>query len=69
MFLIMLENVVRPDNSAGIYVVMVLIGFCSIILMPIALELGCEITRSAEVSSAVLWFCGNLSSVIFVFSE
>jgi len=60
---------VRPNNSAGIYVVMVVIGISSFVLLPIALELGCEITRSAEVSSAVLWFSGNLFAVVFVLVE
>lgn len=57
---------VRANNSAGIYVVMVFIGVSSFTLLPIALEIGCEVTRSAETSSAILWFAGNVSPVVFV---
>ncbi|KAG8728668.1 hypothetical protein FRC11_010468 [Ceratobasidium sp. 423] len=59
---------VRANNYAGLYVVMVVIGVASFTLLPIALEIGCEVTRSAETSSAVLWFAGNLLSVVFVLS-
>ncbi|KAF8686468.1 MFS general substrate transporter [Rhizoctonia solani] len=59
---------VQPNNYAGIYVVMVLIGISSFTLLPIALEIGCEVTRSAETSSAMLWFTGNLLSVTFALS-
>lgn len=57
---------VRANNYAGLYVVMVVIGIASFTLLPIALEIGCEVTRSAETSSAILWFAGNLLSVVFV---
>ncbi|KAF8608614.1 MFS general substrate transporter [Ceratobasidium sp. AG-I] len=59
---------VRANNDVGLYVVMVIIGVASFTLLPIALEIGCEVTRSAETSSAVLWFAGNLISIIFVLS-
>ncbi|KAG8688713.1 hypothetical protein FRC08_011298 [Ceratobasidium sp. 394] len=59
---------VRANNDAGIYVLMVVIGVSSFTLLPISLEIGCEVTRSAETSSAVLWFAGNLLSVVFVLS-
>ncbi|KAG8742725.1 hypothetical protein FRC10_000999 [Ceratobasidium sp. 414] len=59
---------VRANNDAGIYVLMVVIGVASFTLLPVALEIGCEVTRSAETSSAVLWFTGNLLSVVFVLS-
>ncbi|KAG8770879.1 hypothetical protein FRC12_004008 [Ceratobasidium sp. 428] len=59
---------VRANNDAGIYVLMVVIGISSFTLLPVALEIGCEVTRSAETSSAVLWFAGNLLSVVFVLS-
>lgn len=45
---------------------MVFIGVSSFTLLPIALEIGCEVTRSAETSSAILWFAGNISPVVFV---
>lgn len=57
---------VRANNNVGLYVVMVFIGISSFTLLPIALEIGCEVTRSAETSSAILWFAGNISPVIFV---
>jgi len=57
---------VAPNDYAGIYVVIVLIGICSFILLPVALELGCEMSRNAESSSAVLWCGGNLGNFIFV---
>ncbi|CAE6468622.1 unnamed protein product [Rhizoctonia solani] len=59
---------VRVNNYAGIYVVMVTIGVSSFTLLPVALEIGCEVTRSAETSSAALWFTGNLLSVVFALS-
>ncbi|QRV79125.1 major facilitator superfamily transporter [Ceratobasidium sp. AG-Ba] len=59
---------VRANNDAGIYVLMVVIGVASFTLLPVALEIGCEVTRSAETSSSVLWFAGNLLSVVFVLS-
>lgn len=59
---------VRANNDAGIYVLMVVIGVGSFTLLPVALEIGCEVTRSAETSSAALWFAGNLFSVVFVLS-
>ncbi|CAE6452823.1 unnamed protein product [Rhizoctonia solani] len=58
--------VVREDNTAGLYVVLVLMGIGSFTLLPIALEMGCEITRSPEVSSAVLWSVGNLFTLVFI---
>lgn len=33
----------------------VIVGACSLTIVPIALELGCEITRNSEASSALLW--------------
>jgi len=50
-------------------VVMAILGICSITMLPIGLELGCEVTRNANASSAVLWFAGNAFTVIFVLSE
>ncbi|KDQ15326.1 hypothetical protein BOTBODRAFT_108891 [Botryobasidium botryosum FD-172 SS1] len=57
---------VTPHNYTGLYIVLVLIGIGSFMLLPVALELGCEVTRSAETSSAVLWFSANLFSFIFI---
>jgi len=35
---------------------MTILGVGSITLLPIGLELGCELTRNADGSSAILWF-------------
>ncbi|KAG8887194.1 hypothetical protein FRB99_004306, partial [Tulasnella sp. 403] len=48
------------------YVVLAVIGFLSFMLLPLALELACEVTGNAEFSSAALWFSGNMFSMIFV---
>ncbi|CAE6494813.1 unnamed protein product [Rhizoctonia solani] len=57
---------VRENNAAGPYVVLVVMGIGSFTLLPIALEMGCEITRSPEVSSAALWSVGNLFTLVFI---
>jgi len=31
--------------------------------------MGCELTRSAETSSAILWFSANVFTIIFVLVE
>ncbi|EUC64168.1 MFS general substrate transporter [Rhizoctonia solani AG-3 Rhs1AP] len=58
--------VVRENNTAGLYAVLVVMGVGSFTLLPIALEMGCEITRSPEVSSAALWSVENLFTLVFV---
>lgn len=35
-------------------------------MLPVGLELASDLTRSAEGSSAILWFMGNLLSIAFV---
>ncbi|KAI0320777.1 MFS general substrate transporter [Amylostereum chailletii] len=60
---------VRPDNTGALFGVLVIIGACSVTLLPIALELACELTRNADGSSAVLWFFGNLFCIIFLLSQ
>ncbi|KAG8817336.1 hypothetical protein FRC19_011415 [Serendipita sp. 401] len=57
---------VKPDNLGGIYAVLVLIASISFILLPVGLELGVEITRNAETSTAVLWSGGNIISFLWV---
>lgn len=57
---------VRPDNTAALYVIFVVIGSCSLTILPVGLELGCEITRNSGASSAILWFSGNLFGIIFI---
>ena len=46
-----------------------LVGILSFILLPVALEMGCELTRNAETSSAILWFSANLFTIVFVLVE
>jgi len=60
---------VKPDNLAANFVVMVLLGLCSVPMLPVALELATEVTRNPEGSSALLWFNANLISFIFVLIE
>ncbi|PVF99442.1 MFS general substrate transporter [Serendipita vermifera] len=57
---------VRPNNAIPIFVLAGLIGCLGFLLLPVGLELGCEVTRNAEVSSALLWMSGNLWTLIFV---
>ncbi|KAJ3570015.1 hypothetical protein NP233_g4678 [Leucocoprinus birnbaumii] len=56
----------KPNNEAGLFVVMTIIGVCSITMLPVGLELACEVTRNADGSSAILWFTGNLFGVVFI---
>jgi len=47
---------VKPHNSGGLFAIMAIIGACSLVMLPIGLELGCELTRNPDGSSAILWF-------------
>ncbi|KAL4073954.1 major facilitator superfamily domain-containing protein [Scleroderma yunnanense] len=60
---------VRPNNLAALFVIMVIIGMCSVTMLPIALELAVELTRNADGSSAILWCSGNLSGIVMVLAE
>ncbi|KAG8816418.1 hypothetical protein FRC18_001009 [Serendipita sp. 400] len=60
---------VRPNNIIPIYVVSALIGVMGFLLLPVGLELGCEVLRNAEVSSAALWMAGNLWTLVFVLAS
>jgi MFS transporter, FLVCR family, MFS-domain-containing protein 7 len=51
-----LETIVKPHNTAALYVLMVIIGGCSVTMLPVGLELACELTRNADGSSAIIWF-------------
>ncbi|KAI6040338.1 major facilitator superfamily domain-containing protein [Pisolithus marmoratus] len=46
----------KPNNVAALFVLMVIIGSCSVTMLPLALELGVELTRNANGSSTILWF-------------
>jgi FLVCR family MFS transporter 7 len=60
------NRIVRPNNAVALYVLLALIGACSVSLLPIALELACELTRNADGSSAALWFLCVLPFVPFI---
>ena len=47
---------VRPNNTAALYALFVVIGVCSLSVLPVGLELGCELTRNSATSSTILWF-------------
>lgn len=51
-----LQLPVRPNNTIALYVLFIFIGVLSVTMLPVGLELGCELTRSADASSAILWF-------------
>ncbi|KAG9045523.1 hypothetical protein FS837_006156 [Tulasnella sp. UAMH 9824] len=57
---------VQSNGLAASYSVLVIIGFCCFTLLPVSLELGCEITRNAEFSGAILWLSANALSLFFV---
>ncbi|KAG8988542.1 hypothetical protein FRB94_001911 [Tulasnella sp. JGI-2019a] len=48
------------------YGVLCVAGFSSFMLLPVTLELACEVTGSAETSAASLWFSANVFTVLFV---
>ncbi|KAJ7215694.1 hypothetical protein B0H12DRAFT_353512 [Mycena haematopus] len=56
----------RPHNTPALFVIIAAIGMSSLTLLPVALELGCEVTRNAQGSSALLWFIVNLFEIAFV---
>ncbi|KAA1473990.1 MFS general substrate transporter [Dentipellis sp. KUC8613] len=60
---------VRPGDAGGLFAIMAVIGASSISLLPVALELACELTRNADGSSAVMWFFGNLFCVIYLLCQ
>lgn len=47
---------VRPDNTAALFVIMGVIGVCSLPMLAIGMELACEVTRNADGSAAIIWF-------------
>ncbi|KAG8924771.1 hypothetical protein FRC02_010194 [Tulasnella sp. 418] len=59
---------VKSNGLAGIYVLLIFIGFASFTLLPVSLELACEVTRNPATSSAALWAGANLFSFIFIVS-
>jgi len=63
------QYIVKPNNIGALFAVSALIGVISFLLLPVALEMGCELTRSAETSSAILWFSANAFTIVFVLVE
>jgi FLVCR family MFS transporter 7 len=57
---------VRRDNAGALFAIMAIIGACSLTMLPVGLELGVEITRNAEASSALLWSAGNAVTIMFI---
>ncbi|KAF5367077.1 hypothetical protein D9758_003910 [Tetrapyrgos nigripes] len=60
---------VTPNNTAALFVIMTIIGVSALTMLPIGLELGCDLTQNAEGSSSILWAMGNLMGFIFVLVE
>ncbi|KAF7361359.1 Major facilitator superfamily domain-containing protein 7 [Mycena sanguinolenta] len=57
---------VRPHNSTSLFVIMAILGISALSMLPVGLELACELTRNAEGSAALMWFSCNLLSVVFI---
>ncbi|KAN0135398.1 MFS general substrate transporter [Lactarius tabidus] len=57
---------VKANNTGPLFVIFIIIGICSVTLLPVAIELGVELTRNADGSSALLWFFGNLVCIVFI---
>ncbi|KIJ67994.1 hypothetical protein HYDPIDRAFT_107555 [Hydnomerulius pinastri MD-312] len=60
---------IRPNNTAALFVIMAIIGICSVTMLPVSLELGVELTRNADGSAAVLWCSGNIVGIMFILAE
>lgn len=60
---------VKPNNTGGLFAIMVIIGICSLIMLPVGLELGAEVTRNADGSAAILWCAGNAFGIVFIVAE
>ncbi|KAK7057238.1 MFS general substrate transporter [Favolaschia claudopus] len=60
---------VKPHNVGAIYALCAIIGVASVTMLPVALELACEVTRNADGSSALLWFACNGLAIVFILVE
>ncbi|KAJ7783079.1 major facilitator superfamily domain-containing protein [Mycena metata] len=60
---------VKPANTAGLYAICALIGITSVTMLPVSLELACEVTRNADGSSSLMWFACNGFAIIFILVE
>ena len=59
-------HIVKPNNTGGLFAIMAIIGVTSLTLLPVGLELACDLTQDAEASSSLMWFAGNAFGIIFV---
>lgn len=57
---------VKPNNTGGLFAIMTILGVGSVPMLPVALELACDLTRNADASSSLLWFGGNLFAIMFI---
>lgn len=62
-------NLVTPHNTIALFVIMAVIGAFSVTILPVGLELGCELTRNAEGSSAIMWSAANAISLVFLLGK
>ncbi|KAJ8587443.1 MFS general substrate transporter, partial [Rhizopogon salebrosus TDB-379] len=60
---------VKPNNTGGLFAIMIIIGTCSVTMLPVGLELGVELTRNADGSSAIMWCAGNAFGIVFILAE
>ncbi|KAF7980761.1 hypothetical protein HWV62_36803 [Athelia sp. TMB] len=58
--------IVKPDNTGACFAIMALLGIVSVPMLPIALELACEVTRNSDGSAAILWCMSNVFGIMFV---
>ncbi|KAF9051051.1 MFS general substrate transporter [Hymenopellis radicata] len=56
----------KPNNTGGLFALMTILGITSITMLPVALELACDLTRNADGSSCLLWFGANLFAIVFI---
>ncbi|KAF7351184.1 MFS general substrate transporter [Mycena sanguinolenta] len=58
--------IVKPNNTAALYALCAIVGVASVTMLPVGLELACEVTRNADGSVALLWFACNAFTIIFI---
>jgi len=59
---------VRANNAGALFAIFAVIGICSLALLPLALELGVELTRNADTSASIMWGMSYIITIIFVLS-
>jgi hypothetical protein len=57
---------VKPNNAGALFAIYAVIGICGLILLPVSLELGVELTGAADASSAMFWGICNILTVMFI---